>query len=236
MSERDKKCHALRAGLLCGPCGRRVSSIKNRRLQHGEACVCKYAGYCCPRACALSAAAGGGAAAHAFEACAVAHEGELLACRAGIRGDLVVFVPQESRIESPVIRKAAGERTIPVVPVVRKYHLKLDPPEQAMPEGNWERLAGLVDSRFHLGPLDIDYCALVSLGKVMRDRVPEITVSVWDEKEIIHVERTLASTAGTAAEPLAEGTIAAETHFAKNIIEVGTPENILLAVALVEPA
>ncbi len=44
-----------------------------------------------------------------------------LACQAEILGDLVVFVPEESRTGKQVVRKAAGEITVELKPAVRKY-------------------------------------------------------------------------------------------------------------------
>ena len=47
-------------------------------------------------------------------------DGYRLACQAHIQGDVVVFVPEESRMDKQVIRKAAKEISTALKPAVRK--------------------------------------------------------------------------------------------------------------------
>ncbi len=54
-------------------------------------------------------------------------DGYRLACQAHIRGDIVVFVPEESRLARQVVRKAAGEIAVEMKPAVRKYYVELKP-------------------------------------------------------------------------------------------------------------
>ena len=50
---------------------------------------------------------------------------QLLACQAKIKGDVVVLVPEESRMGRLVVQKEAGEKTISLDPAIRKYHITL---------------------------------------------------------------------------------------------------------------
>ena len=55
-------------------------------------------------------------------------EGFRLACAAAIRGDVLIFVPEESRTGKQVVRKEASERTISLNPAVRLFSVTLPPP------------------------------------------------------------------------------------------------------------
>ena len=48
-------------------------------------------------------------------------EGYRLACQAHITGDVVIFVPEESRMGKQVVRKPAREMAIELNPAVKKY-------------------------------------------------------------------------------------------------------------------
>ena len=55
-------------------------------------------------------------------------EGFRLACAAVIQGDVLVFVPEESRTGKQVVRKEASEKTIFLNPAVRLFPVTLPPP------------------------------------------------------------------------------------------------------------
>ena len=67
-------------------------------------------------------------------------QGFRLACLAEVLGDLVVFVPEESRLGKQVVRKAAGEIDIPLQPAVKKYSVELPKATLEDTLGDWERL------------------------------------------------------------------------------------------------
>jgi uncharacterized 2Fe-2S/4Fe-4S cluster protein (DUF4445 family) len=49
-----------------------------------------------------------------------------LSCVAYIQGDVLAFVPEESRAQKQIIRKSATERVIEVAPAIRKVYIKVD--------------------------------------------------------------------------------------------------------------
>src|SRR5512146_1573969 len=70
-----------------------------------------------------------------------------LACQAKVLGDVLIDVPEESRGNKQIVRKAATERQIDIKPSIRKYLVELVPPTIANPKADWERLAsGLATS------------------------------------------------------------------------------------------
>ena len=115
-------------------------------------------------------------------------EGYRLACQAQVHGDVVVFVPEESRMGKQIVRKAATERTIELRPAVRKYYVALRQATLHDTLGDWERLQAELDSKFGLTNLVIDYQVLLSLQNVVRQGDWKVTVSVWMGKEVIRVD------------------------------------------------
>ena len=114
-------------------------------------------------------------------------EGYRLACAAQVQGDALLFIPEESRAEKQVIRKAAGEKQIKLNPAVRLFEVKLAPPTFQDPLGDFERLRNALNEKYGLSPLDIDHPTLLRLSRAIRRGKWEVTVAVWMEKEIIHV-------------------------------------------------
>jgi uncharacterized 2Fe-2S/4Fe-4S cluster protein (DUF4445 family) len=115
-------------------------------------------------------------------------DGYRLACVARIYGDVLVFVPEESRAGKQMVRKSVTERAIELKPAVRKYYVELVPAALEHPQGDWERLQAELNSSFALGQLTIDYQVLLSLQKVIRQGHWKVTVSVWMDREVIKVE------------------------------------------------
>ena len=115
-------------------------------------------------------------------------EGYRLACQAHIRGDIVVFIPEESRAGKQIVRKGATERSIDLKPAVRKYYVEIPSATLDDPLGDWERLQAELDKSFDLDNLTIDYQTLLSLQKVIRQGSWKVTVSVWRDREVIEIE------------------------------------------------
>ncbi len=115
-------------------------------------------------------------------------EGYRLACAARVLGDVVVFVPEESRAVKQVVRKTATERVINVQPAIRKVYIELRPPTLRDPLGDWERLTEAMRKVFHLDHLTIDYRTLLELSEVLRAGEWKITVTLWMDREVVRVE------------------------------------------------
>ncbi|NJC96050.1 MAG: ferredoxin [Anaerolineales bacterium] len=122
-----------------------------------------------------------------------------LSCQCRIRGDVLINVPEESRGNKQIVRKTARERQIEIKPAIRKYLVSMSPPTLERPIADWERLAkgletsmGLVRGAEEKLPrwyeLYIDYQCLRTLSKTLRDAKWQVTVSVWNDKEVIQVQ------------------------------------------------
>ena len=137
------------------------------------------------------------------------HDGYRLACQAHIHGDVVVFVPEESRRGKQVIRKAARDIAIELKPAVRKYYVEMTPATLHDPLGDWERLQAELRKRFDLSGLVIDYPVLRNLQSVIRQGDWKVTVSVWMNREVIEVESGFIEKAYGMAVDIGTTTIAA---------------------------
>lgn len=123
-------------------------------------------------------------------------EGFRLACLARIEGDILIYVPEESRAAKPVITKQT--RVIPVEPdpAVRNYQLTVPKSNNQHPESDFEWLiAGLsrnpeLKDRFqHIDLHSIcDLEVLRQLPRRLRQKDREITASIWRNREVIRIQ------------------------------------------------
>ena len=115
-------------------------------------------------------------------------EGYRLACQAQILGDVVIFVPEESRMGKQVVRKAPTARPIEIKPAVKKYPVELIKATLEDNIGDWERLTAALEEKYGLKQLTLDYEVLMDLQTIVRQGEWKITVTVWQGREVIRVE------------------------------------------------
>ncbi len=113
--------------------------------------------------------------------------GYRLGCVAKVQGDLLVFVPEESRAGKQVVSKAARDIHIEWNPAVKLYHVKVEPPSFEEPTGDFERICAELDRQYGLTGLRIDWPTLRKLPGRLREGKWEATLAIWMEKEIIRV-------------------------------------------------
>jgi uncharacterized 2Fe-2S/4Fe-4S cluster protein (DUF4445 family) len=122
-----------------------------------------------------------------------------LSCQCKIFGDVLINVPEESRGNKQIVRKSASNREIEVKPAIRKYLVSLSPPTLEHPIADWERLAKGLETSMALVhgtdanlprwyDLTIDYQCLRTLSKTLRESKWNVTVSVWNDKEVIAIQ------------------------------------------------
>ncbi len=122
-----------------------------------------------------------------------------MSCQARVHGDLVVFVPESSRGNRQVIRKAATDRHIDLHPAIRRYYLNVEPAVLERPHGDIERLAGeLVEAmtRVHrgtgweapdAGDLNFPLPVIRTVGGALRDADGKVTVTVWHDRTVLDI-------------------------------------------------
>ena len=114
-------------------------------------------------------------------------EGYRLGCCAKVLGDVLVFVPEESRAGKQVVSKAARDIHIDWNPAVKQYWVEVAEPTIEEPAADLERILEVLDRKYGLKDLSVDYRALTTLPARLRDRTNrwKVTVSVWMDKEIV---------------------------------------------------
>lgn len=114
-----------------------------------------------------------------------------LSCLARVQGPVLVFVPEEARGGGQIIRKAAQDIPIIVDPMIKKYYLELPQPTLQNPLGDWERLCSDLKKNHGIENLRIDHPILKELSQILRAADWKVTVSVWNDREIIRINPNL---------------------------------------------
>ncbi|MCP5088206.1 MAG: DUF4445 domain-containing protein, partial [Rhodobacteraceae bacterium] len=114
-------------------------------------------------------------------------KGFRLGCVATGQDDILVFVPEESRAGKQVVSKAARDIFIEHHPAVKLYYVEVDEPTFEEPTGDFERVCRGLEREYGLSDLTIDIFALRQLPVALRDGKWAVTVSVWNDKEVIRV-------------------------------------------------
>lgn len=110
-----------------------------------------------------------------------------LGCVAKVEGDVLIFVPEESRAGKQVVSKKARDIHIDHNPAVKIYYVELTPPTFEEPMGDFERVCGELERDYGLTDLNIYIHCLRQLPVVLRDGDWKVTVSVWMDQEIVRV-------------------------------------------------
>ena len=122
-----------------------------------------------------------------------------LSCQCRIQGDVLINVPEESRGNKQIVRKSATQREIEIKPSIRKYLVIMSPPNLERPIADWERLAKGLETSMGLvrrgeenlprwSDFNIDYACLRTLSATLREAKWKVTVSVWQDKEVVQVQ------------------------------------------------
>lgn len=111
-----------------------------------------------------------------------------LACTAQIHGDALIFVPEESRAHKQIIRKTATERVIVVDPAIRQVYVVVDEAQLGEHRGDWGRLQSALSEQWQLENLTIDLPVLRRLQTTLRQGEWKVTVTLWQERDVIDVQ------------------------------------------------
>ncbi len=142
-----------------------------------------------------------------------------LSCQCKVLGDVLINVPEESRGNKQIVRKSARQREIEIKPSIRKYLVTMTPPNLERPIADWERLAKGLETSMGLvrrgeenlpkwSDLKIDYQCLRTLSQILREAKWEVTVSVWQDKEVVQVQAGFFEESYGAAVDIGSTTIA----------------------------
>jgi len=114
-------------------------------------------------------------------------DGRRLSCSTQILGDVVVDVPAESQVHRQVVRKRAEVHDIELDTAVRVYYVEVQEPDMHDPAGDLRRLKESLEFEWQLVDLDCDFEVLHGLQQALRDGKWQVTVAVYEDREIIAV-------------------------------------------------
>ena len=113
--------------------------------------------------------------------------GYRLGCVTQVQGNLLVFVPEESRAGKQEVSKAARDIHIEHNPAVKLDYVEVDKPTFEEPTGDFERICGKLASDYGLKDLKIDIHTLRQLPTALRKGDWKVTVNVWMDQEVIRI-------------------------------------------------
>ncbi|HWQ42255.1 MAG TPA: ASKHA domain-containing protein [Desulfosporosinus sp.] len=117
--------------------------------------------------------------------------GYRLACATEILGDVLVFVPEESRKADQIVLDTGKERVFQFNPAVKNYYLELTPPTLNDHRDDLRRLQDGLKDQYGLENLKTDYFVLRDLSNIIREKAWKVTTTVWQNNEIIKVQAGL---------------------------------------------
>lgn len=111
-----------------------------------------------------------------------------LACCATVEGNVLIFVPEESRGAQQVILETGRERDISVDPVVKNYYIEMVPATLEDQTDDFMRMKNALSEKYGLENIAyIDYFVSVNLPEIIREAAWKVTVTIWNGEEIIRV-------------------------------------------------
>jgi uncharacterized 2Fe-2S/4Fe-4S cluster protein (DUF4445 family) len=114
--------------------------------------------------------------------------GRRLACAARVLGDVLITVPEESQARKQIIAKAATDRVMEVNPAVRQLYVEVQQPDLGSGGSDWGRLQQALETQWDLREVRIDLKALTGLQAALRQGSHKLTVTVWQDREILRVQ------------------------------------------------
>jgi len=115
--------------------------------------------------------------------------GHRLACACSVVGDAVVYIPEESRQVARKLLIEGTERPVTVEPAIRKVFIRIPKPSLQDFRSDVQRLQDALREIYGIKAVDIDHQLLRKLPTVLRDSNWRVTVTIWDEREIISVDK-----------------------------------------------
>ncbi len=110
-----------------------------------------------------------------------------LSCAACVSGDVLVSVPPESTRRKQIVSKGARDISVEIDPMLRQVFVEVRTHELGERDGDWERLQEALASEWRLGGLRIDILALRQLTAALKAGKQGVTVTIWNEREVLDV-------------------------------------------------
>jgi len=115
--------------------------------------------------------------------------GYRLACACSVVGDAIVYIPKESRVLTRKLLIEGTEKAVTVEPLIRKVFIRVPKPTLRDVRSDVQRLQDALEDIYGIKNVVIDYQLLKRLPNILRNSNWNATIAIWDEREIISVEK-----------------------------------------------
>ncbi len=159
-------------------------------------------------------------------------EGWALGCQAVVKGDAVVLVPEQEKVEIEFITKAVGAERIALAaeftrepdPSVRRVHLAIEPPSLDDQTTDWDRLLRALSLQYDIQNVTASLPMLRTLARDLRD-------AEWDVTAVLDMDDPVAN---PCAQPrLIDLLPGNQTERCLGVaIDIGTTSNVVYLVDL----
>jgi len=110
-----------------------------------------------------------------------------LACACEIKGDVLVFVPEESRKADQVVLDTGKERVFTLDPALKNYYVQMTAATLDDHRSDLNRMQDALKEQFGLDNLSIDYFVLRELPNVIREGEWKVTATILYDREIVDI-------------------------------------------------
>lgn len=114
--------------------------------------------------------------------------GYRLACQAYIKGNTVIYVPEESRITKRETLIEGVMQEVEISPLVEKFYIIIPKPSLQDLRTDFDRMTESLKDVYNLEGLEIPLELLKTLPLKLRDADWKVTATIWNRKRIISVE------------------------------------------------
>ena len=115
-------------------------------------------------------------------------KGYRLACQAYIKGNTVIYVPEESRITKRKTLIEGVMQEVEISPLVEKFYIIIPKPSLQDLRTDFDRMTESLKDVYNLEGLEIPLELLKTLPLKLRDADWKVTATIWNRKRIISVE------------------------------------------------
>jgi uncharacterized 2Fe-2S/4Fe-4S cluster protein (DUF4445 family) len=112
-----------------------------------------------------------------------------LACQTTVQkeGTVIIEIPAESQIDQQRILFKGLERKVKLAPPVKNIMITLEKPSLQDSRSDADRLLDALESKIGLRP-SLDYECLKEIPRVIRKKDWAVTVTLWDDQELIAIQ------------------------------------------------
>jgi uncharacterized 2Fe-2S/4Fe-4S cluster protein (DUF4445 family) len=112
-----------------------------------------------------------------------------LACECSVTDDVIIYIPEESRIITRKLLIEGTERPVEVDPAIRKVLIRIPKSSLQDIRSDAQRLRDTLNEVYGIKAVEIDHQLLKKLPEILRDSNWKVTAAIRDEREIVSVEK-----------------------------------------------